>query len=184
MTYGQNTRELRDSMTWLLGRHRILQRLDDQPGYTRKASSAEAERERMGQIILGYRHVALTWCLEAVTAATPKTDLTRTTRFTRNPEEDLRYRLRQTVDASRHVEPLTELLATAHHNGLLVAWQRVARAAALGEHDFAAGVNYMDLTPYQSRTVLNDAATLTQALVILDKRYRNVPGRWSPDVLN
>ena len=43
----------------------------------------------MGQIIQRYRQATLTWCLQAVTAATPKTDLTQTRARWRTPVEDL-----------------------------------------------------------------------------------------------
>ena len=176
MTYGDSSREMRESMGWLLGRRRILQQLGGTGSHTMKPWSTVVERERMGEIIQRYRLATLTWCLQAVTAATPKTDLTQTHARWRTPVEDLRYRLGEAVTAVGHGEPLSDLLASPHHNQLMDTWQRIARAATVEERDFSAGVNLGDLTPEQARTVLKDAADLTRALVILDPRYANVPG--------
>jgi hypothetical protein len=44
MTYGDNARELRESMTWLLGQHRILDHL-----------GAPDEQAALGELILGCR---------------------------------------------------------------------------------------------------------------------------------
>lgn len=176
MTYGENSQELRDSMAWLLGRHRILQQLGGPGQNTGQAWTDDTERERMGQIIQRYRLATLTWCLQAVTAVTPKIDLSDTSHLTQDPVQQLRYRLRDAVTTVGHGERLIDLLATRHSNQLMGAWQRTARAAALGEHDFTDGVNFGHLTSEQSRTVLKDAADLTRALVILDRRYDNVPG--------
>lgn len=176
MTYGENAHELRESMASLLRWHRIQQRLGGPGSHTIPVTTTTAERERMGQIIARYRLAALTWCLQAVTATTPKTDLSATTGHTRTPVEDLRYRLGTAVAAAGPGERLSDLLAIHHDNHLLDAWQWLARAAALGEHDFTAGVNLGSLAPEQARTVLKDAADLTRGLVILDRRYKNVPG--------
>ena len=128
----------------------------------------------MGQIIQRYRLAALTWCLEAVTAATPKTEP--------SPWRSA-HRPRTSGIGSgprwRHIGPgerMLDLLAVHHDNQLLDAWQRLARAAALGEHDFGAGVNRGGLTAEQANVVLKDAADVARGLVVLDRRYDNVPG--------
>ena len=176
MTYGENAHEMREAMASLLRWHRIQQRLGGPGSYTIPVTTTAAERERMGQIIQRYRLAAMTWCLQAVTATSPKTDLSGTTGHTRTPVEDLRFRLDAAVANAEPGERLSDLLAVHHDNHLLDAWQWLARAAALGEHDFSAGVNLGSLTPEQARTVLKDAADLTRGLVILDRRYKNVPG--------
>lgn len=176
MTYGENSRQMRESMASLLRWHRILQRLGGPGSHTIPVTTTPAERERMGQIIQRYRLAALTWCGQAVTAVTPRTHVPRRTSWAHAPAEELRTRLEAAATVLGHGERLSDLLALHHDNHLLDAWQSVARAAALGEHDFAAGVNRGSLTPEQSRTVLKDAADLTRGLVILDRRYKNVPG--------
>ena len=62
---------------------------------------------------------------------------------------------------------------------MVESWRQVARAAVLGEHDFGGLMDHGRLTPAQSRTVLKDAAEVARALVVLDKRYENIPG-WIP----
>ncbi|QIK66404.1 hypothetical protein G7072_08570 [Nocardioides sp. HDW12B] len=162
-------------MASLLRWHRIQQRLGGPGSHTVPVTTTPAERERMGQIIQRYRLAALTWCSQAVTAVTPRAEWSRTTGPARTPAEELRTHLDTAITALGHGERLSDLLAVHHDNHLLDSWQWVARAAALGEHDFASGVNRDSLTPEQARTVLKDAADLTQGLVILDSRYKNVP---------
>jgi hypothetical protein len=50
-----------------------------------------------------------------------------------------------------------------------------ARAAALAEHDTAPDVATAMSVP-QAQAVVADVAAITQALVVLDQRYRNTPG--------
>ena len=59
---------------------------------------------------------------------------------------------------------------------MVEAWRQAARAASLGEHDFGAGVEYVQLSDEQCRTVLKDAAEITRGLVALDRRYELIPG--------
>ena len=49
-----------------------------------------------------------------------------------------------------------------------------ARAAALAEHDTAPD-QAVHLTAAQARTIAGDVAAISQALVVLDRRYRNTP---------
>ena len=53
---------------------------------------------------------------------------------------------------------------------IVETWRQAARAAALGEHDFDAGLGYGRLSDAQCMTVLKDAAEVTRALVGLDRR--------------
>ena len=62
---------------------------------------------------------------------------------------------------------------------MVETWRHAARAAALGEHDFGAGVGYGRLSEHQCKTVRRDAAEIARALVGLDRRYANIPG-WQP----
>ena len=127
----------------------------------------------MGEIIQRYRLATLTWCLQAVTATTPKTE---SSPASQRPAEKLRSHLASEIEAIGPGERLLDLLAVHHDNHLLDAWQSLARAAALGEHDFGAGVNLGGLAPEQANAVLKDAADVTRGLVVLDRRYGNVPG--------
>jgi hypothetical protein len=65
---------------------------------------------------------------------------------------------------------------TSQEFELVELWRRSAQAAALGEHDFPAGVSWVKMTDEQCRTVLKDAGEVAQGLVVLDRRYKNIPG--------
>ena len=175
MTYGENAGVIRDELTILLSYHRIQQRLGGPGNHSVPESTTMAERAEMGRIIQRYRHAALTWCRQATEAVNPKTNVHWRARR-RSPEEELRYRLAQTVAAEAGGPPLMDLLGMRHDFELVTRWQHLARAAALGEHDFGAGVNRGGLWPEQSRVVAKDAADVIRGLVILDRRYDNVPG--------
>lgn len=59
---------------------------------------------------------------------------------------------------------------------MVKSWRLTARAAALGEHGFDAGVGYGRLSEAQCMAVLKDAAEITRGLVGLDRRYEGIPG--------
>jgi hypothetical protein len=174
--YGENSASLRAALTSLLHQHRIQQRIGGPGLYTVPETTTPAEREQIGRQIRRYRHGVLTWTLQAVTAANPEIDLYGTTNRSRGPAEELRYRLQRAVqNDSTGLAPLEEL-SEPRHFALAEAWRHAARAAALGEHDFGAGVGYAQLDQRQCMTVLKDVADVACALVVLDKRYRNIPG--------
>lgn len=173
MTYGESAGEIREATVSLLRWRRIQQRLGGAGSHTIPVTTTVEERQRMGEIILRYRLAALTWCLEAVSATMPQGT---SPEFGRTPVEELHYRLRQDVAAAGPLEQLSQLLAVRHNNHLLDAWQRLGRAAVVGERDFGSGVNRAALTSEQANAVLGDAAGITRGLVVLDARYSRVPG--------
>jgi hypothetical protein len=71
--------------------------------------------------------------------------------------------------------PSLEEVTTPQAFSMVETWRLAARAAALGEHDFGAGVGYGRLSKDQCMTVRKDAAEITLALVGLDRRYANIP---------
>ena len=173
MTYGETTSDLRKVMTELLRRHRILQPLGGPGIHTVPESTTVEERREMGEQIQRFRYATLLWCHQATLAVTPKF----TNRFdNRGPVGSLRYRLGGELGSITVVLPSSEELATPHPNVLVETWRQAARASALGEHDFQAGVDHSRLDAGESRAVLKDAAGFVRGLVILDQRYRNVPG--------
>lgn len=118
----------------------------------------------------------LVWCLQAIRAANPRINLEGTSGRTRGPAEGLRFRLEAAIEASPAGLPPLEELATEQTLPMVETWRQAARAAALGEHDFDAGLGYGRLSDAQCMTVLKDAAEVTRALVGLDRRYSNIPG--------
>lgn len=176
MTYGDNATALRIGLAELLHHHRIQQRLGGPGLHTVPVTTTAAERADLGQQISRYRHAALAWCLQAVSAANPLINLDRTTTRSRGPAEELRYRLTKAVEASTAGLPSLEELTSTEDLAIVESWREVARAAALGEHDFGAGVGYGRLSDAECRVVMKDAAEVTRALVVLDRRYAKVPG--------
>ena len=101
------------------------------------------------------------------------------THHARRPDDELRYRLHAAINASASTLPTLEELTAEQRFPLVETWRQAARACALGEHDFAAGVGHGRLSHTESLTVIHDAADITRALVGLDRRYANIPG-WQP----
>jgi hypothetical protein len=176
MTYGGNGGQLRDALATLLRQHRIQQRLGGAGSHTIPETAVVEERAAFGALIARYRHAVLVYCRISVAAVNPDTPLDGTTVRTCGPAEELRYRLDRAVEGSTAGLPTMDELATPQNLDLVESWRRAAQAAALGEHDFPAGLTWATLTDQQCRTVLKDAAEITQGLVVLDQRYQNIPG--------
>ncbi|MGK2876675.1 MAG: hypothetical protein ACSLEW_13740 [Nocardioides sp.] len=174
--YGQNTGLLRDSLRELLTQHRIQQRIGGAGIHTVPVTTTVSERKEIGEQVARYRHAVLVWCHQAARAANPRINLEASTGRTRGPAEELRYRLDAAINADPAAMPTAEELVTRHRFELVDLWREAARACALGEHDFDAGVGYGRLTEAQCLTVVHDAAEITRALVGLDRRYANIPG--------
>ncbi len=88
----------------------------------------------------------------------------------------LHQALDHTVRASTAPLPGLAELTRQHELPLVEQWRQVARAAALGEHDFDAGLGYGRLDDGQRHTLLGDVAAVVRALVVLDARYKMIPG--------
>jgi hypothetical protein len=176
MTYGANGGQLRDALATLLRQHRIQQRLGGAGSHTIPETTTVEERAALGALIARYRHAVLVYCRISVTAVNPNTPLDGTSVHTRGPAEELGYRLDRAVEGSTAGLPTMDELTTPQNFDLVESWRRAAQAAALGEHDFPAGLSWATLTDQQCRTVLSDAAEITQGLVVLDQRYKNIPG--------
>lgn len=177
--YGKNGGRLRKELATLLRQHRIQQRLGGAGLWTLPETTTLEQRRALGEQIGRYRHAVLVWCLQAVTAASPHTSLTESTGPSSDPVEELRRRLTRAVQASTAGLPSLGELTAKQPFEIVEIWREAARGTALGEHDFTAGVGYGNLDQQQCMTVINDAAEITQALVVLDKRYDNIP-TWTP----
>jgi hypothetical protein len=176
MTYGANGGQLRDALATLLRQHRIQQRLGGPGSHTIPETTTVEERAALGALIARYRHAVLVYCRISVTAVNPNTPLDGTSVHTHGPAEELRYRLDRAVEGSTAGLTTMDELTTPQNFDLVESWRRAAQASALGEHDFPAGLSWATLTDQQCRTVLKDAAEITQGLVVLDQRYKNIPG--------
>ncbi|HET7325874.1 MAG TPA: hypothetical protein VFJ14_01170 [Nocardioidaceae bacterium] len=179
--YGETGDQMRTELAALLRQHRIVQRLGD-PSAT--AASAVPDREAAGTVIQQYRQTILSWCAEAVMAAKPlvfsatlpsPTNPFKTSSEPHTAVGELARALHLARDASTSPRATTALLTTPSPNEVVEHWRQAARAAALAEHDTngAAGAR---LTSPQAQALAGDVAAVTQALVVLDQRYLNIPG--------
>ena len=174
--YGENTGQLRAELATLLRQHRIQQRLGGKGIHTVPETTTVAERGELGHQIARFRRTVLVWCLQAVNASSPTADLEGTSLRTHQTVEELRYRLATAVEASSSGITSLDELTTSQGFPIVETWRLAAKAAALGEHDFGAGVGYVQLNDDQCLTVLKDAAEVVNALVALDRRYKGIPG--------
>lgn len=189
--YGENGHLLRAELTSLLTQHRIQLRIGGPGTHTVPVTTTEADRARIGEQVRRYRRSALTWCLQATTAAADCAESRLSPKVT-NPFRlptvrhgglaALRQALDQAVRASTAPLPDLTELTTQQELPLLEHWRQVARAAALGEHDFDAGLahglglGHGRLDDRQLHTLIGDIAATVRALVVLDQRYDKFPG--------
>src|SRR3546814_17276173 len=165
--YGDNTAQLREALGTLMQITRNGSDVDDPP-----ADAVE--------LVGSFRHSITVLCQKAVRASNPHAELGGTTPRTRGPAEELRYSLAAARSAYAAPLPTVDQLATPHPNYLVDLWRQAAKGAALGEHDFAAGLSYGHLTDAQAMTVLKDASEITPALTGLDRRSPAAMRGWAP----
>lgn len=176
--YGENGAQMRTELAALLRQHRVMHRL---------APDSAADRAEVGREILRFRQTIVVWCAQAIGAARPLTF----PNIPQKPADPFRV-------ASEHGAAVRELAralefardeaatraASSHEfttprpNELLEHWRLAACAAALAEHDTAPDQT-VRLTAAQGRAIAGDVAAIAQALVVLDRRYRNTPD-WEP----
>ena len=173
--YGENSGAVRAQLSTLLRQHRIQQRIGGEGMHTVPVSTTAEEREAIGRLIQRYRFGVLTWCREALTAAGLGSAAHGGGRSV-SPDAELRRRLLGTTSASAATLPTMADLTTAQHFPLVEAWRLAARAAALGEHDFAGDMADGRLDLNQRLTVVKDVAEIVRGILVLDRRYGNVPG--------
>lgn len=170
--YGENSAALRSALTTLLKQHRIQQRIGGASLHTVPVPNSIEQREVIGQLIQRYRYGVLTWCQQALTAADP--------RMHGSDASELELTLNQRLDAARRAStaslPTLEDLTSPQKFSLVNVWRRAARAAALGEHDLLGEITSDLASPDECLTVIKDAAAIIHGLVVLDRRYKSIPG--------
>jgi len=174
VTYGDVAGRLREEMTWLLERHRILQLIGGAGTFRIPVTTTEAERAVLGEEIQRYRAAVLTYCLEAVQAVTPGANLHGSQRK-RDPAVALRYQVERAHGALPAGPALSALLERRPAFELVSRWQDAGRLAVQGEREIGT-LQRTSLSREQQRVVLKDAADVVRGLVVLDIRYSNVPG--------
>ena len=175
--YGDTGTVMRTQLAALLEQHRIQHRLSDRDS---------AARQTHGELIRQYRQTVLVWCGQAMQAASP---MLFTNLPPRNPNPfkpnghsspaiELSRALALARTESTAAPVSTELLTTASNSPVVEGWRQIARAAALAEHDTTTNLAGQ-LTTQQAQALVGDIAAIAQALVVLDQRYKHVPG-WEP----
>jgi hypothetical protein len=183
--YGENGQLLRAELSSLLRQHRVQLRIGGGGTHTVPVTTTAAEREQIGQQIRRFRQAALVWCHQATVAVAPGaasmlassgTDPFRLPTANHNALGSLQRAIAKAVESSSASLPTMDELVAPHEMPLVEHWRLVARASALGEHDFHAGLGHGRLDADQSRTLIGDIAATVQALVVLDRRYASIPG--------
>jgi hypothetical protein len=183
--YGENSALLRAELSSLLKQHRVQLRIGGGGTHTVPVTTTEAERRQIGEQIRRYRQSALVWCQEAVGAVAPRAASNlnptvanpfRLPAIQHGGLSALGHALNQTVEASTAPLPGLEELITPHDLPVVEHWRQIARAAALGEHDFEAGLDYGSLDTRQTQTLIGDIAATVRALIVLDQRYSTIRG--------
>jgi hypothetical protein len=179
--YGETGAAMRTEFAALLRQHRVQQRLT---GATPEA------REELGGLIRTYRQTVLVWLGQAMRAASPLA-FSNMPPAQPNPFRAVgssgshlttASELARAIDLARQQSSArsasTDALATPNATPMVEHWRLAARAAALAEHDTSERVS-AQMTAPQAQALVGDVAALTQALVVLDQRYKNTPG-WEP----
>lgn len=178
--YGETGAEMRREFAALLRQHRVQQKL----------GGPTQAREDLGMLIRAYRQTVLVWLSQAMHAASPLA-FSNMAPAQPNPFRSVGtagWHLTTAGELARAIDLATKhsragvasskALATPHSNPVVESWRLAARAAALAEHD-TSGQFAVKMTASQAQALVGDVAALTQAIVVLDQRYRNTPG-WQP----
>ncbi|MEP6815877.1 MAG: hypothetical protein ABI873_10035 [Marmoricola sp.] len=175
--YADTGAVMRQEFAALLRQHRVQQRL----------GGAGHEREEHGLQIRQYRQSVLIWCSQALQSTSPLTFSNHTSAqpnpfrnvgtggSTASPAGEL-VRAIDLAKTQTTATPATSAQLTSPSSHAMVEhWREAARAAALAEHDTPADITGR-MSARQAQAVVGDVAAITQALVVLDQRYRNTPG--------
>lgn len=172
--YGENGEQMRNELAALLRQHRIMHRL---------AADSVTNRAAVGQQILRFRQTLVIWCAQAIGVARPLTfhnvprkpaDPFRATSDHGVAVAELARALETARDQGATPPASSQELTSASPNNVVDHWRLAARAAVLAEHDTAPD-QAIRLTAAQARAITGDVAAISQALVVLDRRYRNTP---------
>lgn len=183
--YGENGGVLRAELSALLRQHRIQQRIGGDGTRSTPVTITLDERRELGALIRRYRQSVLVWCQHAAVDLAPgassvlRTPVTNPFRIPppeHVPLTAMQLALTEAVEASSATLPTSAELTVPQGHPLMEHWRLAARAAALGEHDFDAGLGRGQLDAPQRQTLVGDIACVVQALVLLDKRYDQIPG--------
>jgi hypothetical protein len=175
--YGETGAAMREVFAELLRQHRVQQRLGGTP----------IERIRLGEQIRQYRQTVMIWSSQALESVSSLTFSNQTPAqpnpfrsvgtagHAASPAGELARAINLAKTEATATSASIEQLTTPTGHESVELWRTAARASALAEHDTAPDVATAMSVP-QAQAVVADVAAITQALVVLDQRYRNTPG--------
>ena len=174
LMYGETGAAMRSEHASLMGQHRIQHRLSDRDS---------AERQTHGEVIRQYRQTVLVWCGQAMQVASqmlftnlpPRNPNPFKPNGRSSPAIELSRALAHARTESTAAPASSDLLTTASKNPVVEGWRQVARDAALAGHDTTPALAGR-LTTQQAQALVGDVAAIVQALVVLDQRYKRIPG--------
>lgn len=178
--YAETGTAMRTELAALLQHHRIQQAI----GAQGDDPNARAERAVRGSLIRRYRQSLLVWCVASAETARSLAFTNLPQRATnpfhpRKPEEptvtELLRSLRHAVDSSPDGLASLDELTASQPSSLMERWRQAARAGVLAEHDTGHDAHGR-LSTAQCQALLGDVAAVTQALIVLDRRYLGTPG--------
>lgn len=172
--YGENVGKLRSELATLLGqRHANHQIHRDLAQTASDLGTAEAALEASA-LILRYRHSVLAWCHLAMTHGHPNPKARSSN--TLDPPDRLQQSLERIVARDLAQLPTLEELTTRQHVGIVESWRQAAKASALAEHDLGPSIGRLDHREWL--TLVADVADITEAVLVLDRRYRRHVSGW------
>lgn len=173
--YGENGGRLREVLAALLGEYRINDQVLRDVSRTRSARSIEVRQSEVAAQMRRYRRTILTWCHQTLVQADPN-PVPASARESFTPPEWLRRSLQRMLTENSEPLPTTAELATPQEVGILESWRQAAKATVLAERDFDRGLSDGLLDHREWATLASDVADVTHALLILDRRYKHLPG--------
>ncbi|MFI5623518.1 hypothetical protein ACIA03_08640 [Nocardioides sp. NPDC051685] len=173
--YGENAARLRAELTGLLRQTHINHRILRDISRTPSPLNVEAHRLEAAAQIGRYRRAVLAWCHQVLVQTDPKT-VTNLAHSALDPPGWLALSLNRVLDATPGNLPTMADLATTQDIRPLEAWRQAAKATVLAEGDFDHGLGRGLLDHREWLTVVGDVCDITQALLVLDARYEQLPG--------
>lgn len=173
--YGENSARLRAELTGLLRQTHINHRILRDISRTPSPLTVEARQTAAAAQIGRYRRAILAWCHQLLVQTDPK-PITNLARSATDPPGWLALSLNRALDATPGDLPTMSDLAIAQDIRPLESWRQAAKAVALAERDFDRGLGNGLLDHREWLTIVGDIADITQALLVLDARYRQLPG--------
>lgn len=173
--YGENSGQLRDHLATLLGQYRVNHQVLRQVTRTRSPLGIEERQAEVGAQVRRYRYTILSWCQQALTQADPNPRASHD-RDAYEPPDWLRHSLTRVLALNPERLPTMAELTTQQEVETLEPWRQAAKAAALAEHDLDSGLGDGLLDHREWLTLTGDIADITKALLVLDRRYRHLPG--------